>query len=135
MAVLITTGTEGEVHYVYEYSCSDQGDNVTFTCESMFVKGVNITAGIYDDSVRSATPTAKLEETWSAFNSELSIEGRPVNLPAFGYFETQHPILGRIRFWSVVIAADKPGKINFSDSGMVDGEPYNSITTYNFSLP
>ncbi len=133
---LITTGKGKEVNYPFDYSTRCTGvDKVTFSCEHIVERNINVTAGLYDDSVVSREPTARLNELWSAFNYKLSIEDRPVNLEAFGYIDVQHPVLGVMRFWDVIVVTDKPGKITVSDSGMAGSDPYTGITTWTFSEP
>ena len=65
----------------------------------------------------------------------MVIEGRPVNLKAFGSIDIYHPVVGTIRLWNVVIVADKPGKISAQSTGVVDGDPINSTAVLTFSAP
>jgi hypothetical protein len=65
----------------------------------------------------------------------MVIEGRPVNLQAFGYDEWKHPIAGTIRVWNVVIVADQPGTISAASSGVFDGESWNYTAKINFTEP
>src|SRR4030067_1307004 len=125
---LITTGEEGNVNY-WDQDCvkqDDQGEEDVYSCKAIVGTNINMTTGLYDGSVSSAPApaTPKLLEDWTAFNYELFIEGRPVNLPAFGYIDVHHPVHGVIRFWNVVIATDRPGEINFRESGGADGGPF-----------
>ncbi|MBI5963914.1 MAG: hypothetical protein HY863_10600 [Chloroflexi bacterium] len=133
---LITTGADGDVTYGFDLNFynNKQGDVESFDCKSTVGTKVNITSGIYDDTVGSASTTAtpKLNEHWTNFKYELFIEDRPVNLQAFGYIDTLHPMVGAIRFWNVVIIASTPGKITIRESGVMDGDPIKRTTTYIF---
>lgn len=134
---LITTG-EKNVLYPFDYyrSCTEQEEPDTYICKSTVGKTLNVTAGLFDDSaLRKSTPTATLDEAWSAYHYELIIEDRPVNLDAFDTIEIKHPVLGPMRFWNVVVVTDKPGQISVSDSGIVDGRQYHSVTMFLFSEP
>jgi hypothetical protein len=134
---LITTGEEGNVNY-WDQDCvqqGKQGEEDVYSCKANVGTKINMSTGLYDDSVSSApaTATSKLVEDWSAFDYQLFIEGRPVNLPAFGYIDVHHPLRGVIRFWNVVIVTERPGEINFRESGVADGDPFKAATTYTFS--
>jgi hypothetical protein len=65
----------------------------------------------------------------------MSINDRPVNLKAFGSIDRQHPTVGMMRFWNVVIGADKPGEITVHSKGVVGGDPFEDTTTYVFVSP
>ena len=41
----------------------------------------------------------------------MFIEGRPVDLQAFGTTDFDNPMVGTVRVWNVVIVTDTPGKI------------------------
>jgi len=137
---LIITGVEGDVAYGFDldFYNNKQGDVESFDCKSTVGTKINITTGIYnDDAVNSVltTATPKSKERWSSFIYELFIEDRPVNLHAFGYIDTIHPIVGAIRFWNVVIITNTPGEITIRESGVVDGNPIKRTTTYIFCAP
>jgi hypothetical protein len=127
---LITTGKEGEVTYTWELDCPQQGEGENYTCKVAVGTRVNISVGIYDDQY-----SGKLDENWSGHTYELILEGRPVNLQAFGSIDVTHPVVGKMRHWNVVIVTDKPGKIVLRDSGVVGGDSFESTMTYVFSTP
>ncbi len=134
---LITTGPEAEdVLYSFDVSrsCTNQGE-MSFSCTVSTGKYVNITTGLYDDTAYRATPTAKLNEDWAALNYKLFVADHPINLQAFGYVETVHPVRGIIRFWNVVVVTDKPGEITVRDAGVAGGKAFEGSTTYVFSEP
>jgi hypothetical protein len=129
---LVTTGEEGNFKYGFQLDCSEKtSEQKTLTsCKSPVDEIINITTGIYDD-----TNSGKLDEYWSNSNYQLFIEGRPVDLQAFGTVEYTHPIVGVIRFWNVVISTSKPGELNVNDSGVAGGDAFESTTTFTFSTP
>jgi len=129
---LITTGEEGNFTYGFDVDCSEEGSKLkaNLSCKSTVGDIVNISTGIYDD-----TNSGKLEEYWSNSNYQLFIEGRPVDLQAFGTVEYKHPIVGVIRFWNVVINTSKPGTITVNDSGVAGGDAFEYTTRFTFSAP
>jgi hypothetical protein len=129
---LVTTGEEGNFIYGFEGDCSEKvsEQKTLTTCELLVGEIINITTGIYDD-----THSGKLDELWSNTNYQLFIEGRPVDLKAFGTVEYTHPIVGVIRFWNVVISTSKPGELNVNDSGVAGGDPFESTTTFTVNSP
>lgn len=84
---------------------------------------VNISAGIYD-SQRSGV----LDELWESQKYDLFVEDRPVNLQAFGGIDLDHPLVGPMRVWNVVIEATKPGEITLEDEGEVKENPFGGKT-------
>ncbi len=129
---LITTGKEGNFTYGFDLDCSEEGSEQkgTYSCKSTVGDIVNITTGIYDD-----TNSGKLDEYWSNSNYQLFIEGRPVDLLAFGTVEYKHSMVGVIRYWNVVISTSKPGTTTVNDSGVAGGDPFETTSTYTFSAP
>jgi hypothetical protein len=89
---------------------------------------VNVATGVYDD-----TYSGKLDERWSSYNIELFIDNHPVNLQAFGSIDVKQSMVGMIRFWNVVIIANKSGEITIHETGVDKGKPFDSTTTYTFS--
>ena len=65
----------------------------------------------------------------------MSIEGRPVNLKAFGSDDVPHPQVLSLRAWNVVLVADKPGEVTVHSRGAFDGDPFDETSTYTFSAP
>jgi len=129
---LVTTGEEGNFTYGFDADCSEEvnGQETKQSCKLTVGEIINITTGIYDDSF-----SGKLDEYWSNSNYQLFMEGRPVDLTAFGTVEYTHPIVGVIRYWNVVISTDKPGEITTNDSGVAGGDAFEATTTYTCSAP
>lgn len=127
---LITTGKPGEVTYQWELD-STKGASANETLVDVdWGTNVNVSMGVYDE-----TRSGKLDSTWAGFTYEMFIEDRPVNLPAFGTIDTDHPVVGKMRAWNVVIVATKPGKITVHDIGNLDGDAYESWTTFTILPP
>ena len=125
---LITTG-DSEGRFLWEIDCVEQSAEKE-TCKSTVGNKVNVSWGIYDD-----TGSGKLDTIWSEHTYEMVIEGRPVNLQAFGSIESTPPYIGQMRHWNVVIVTDKAGEITIQHSVVVKGESYKSTTTLIFSAP
>lgn len=120
---IITTGQPGNVtyHWQIEPTKEEKPNKYFYTVD--WGTNLNITVGIYDD-----THSGKLDPNWSALNYEMFIGDHPVNLPAFGTIEADHPLLGKMRHWNVVIVATKPGKISVREAGKYEGESLDSLT-------
>ena len=129
---LITTGGDKGIIYVSTTHCPYDESAGIESCEMKVGTKVNVAVGIYDDSPSSGK---SLDEYWSEQTYEMVIEGRPVNLKAFGSIDIYHPVVGTIRLWNVVIVADKPGKISAQSTGVVDGDPINSTAVLTFIMP
>lgn len=128
----VRTHQGGEVRYGWELDTEcvhGEGKRVN-TCELPVGVWVNISVGIYDDS-----PSKTLDELWSEQTYIMMIDGRHVNLEAFGHIESDHPLAGVIRYWDVVITASKPVEVVVSSNGTVSGEAFEDTTTYVFSGP
>jgi hypothetical protein len=119
---LITTGGNEGITYVSTIHCPfDQSAGIE-SCELTVGTKVNVGVGFYDDDLSSGK---NLDEYWSEHTYEMVIEGRPVNLQAFGLIDITHPVVGKIRNWNVVIVTDKPGKITARSTGVVGGDPFD----------
>jgi hypothetical protein len=128
--ILITTGDESEVANSLNLNCSKQGEGETYLCETSVGTNPNVSMGFYDDQY-----SGKLDEIWSSHTYVMTINDRPVNLEAFGSVDYQHPTAGMMRWWNVVIKADKPGEIIVHSKGTAGGDPFEDTTTYAFSAP
>ncbi|MCJ7518363.1 MAG: hypothetical protein MUO42_01650 [Anaerolineaceae bacterium] len=127
----ITKGKESGVSYGWELDqCVHQDDKKINWCPVVQGTTVNISLGIYDD-----TFTGKLDSLWSEHKYEMFIAGRPVNLKAFGSIDVNHPAIGKMRYWNVVLTTDKPGEIIVSSKGIMGSNPIDDTTTYSFSAP
>ena len=125
---LITTGEGEDVTYGFDLDCTKQVDKENYSCKAMVGTKVNVATGIYD-----GTHSGKLDERWSSYNIELFIDNHPANLKAFGSIDVKHSLVGMIRYWNLVIIANKPGEITIHETGVYEGKPIDSTTTYTFS--
>lgn len=125
---LITTREGDDVIYITNLHCPFDG--TTETCERPIGTKINISQGF-----QPASGKTPFEEAWSKQVYEMVIEGRPVNLQAFGYDEWKHPVVGTIRVWNVVIVADQSGTISAVSKGIFDGESWDFTATINFTEP
>lgn len=124
----ITTRGGDDVVYITNLHCPFE-DPVE-TCEVPVGTKINISQGFYPPKGSDS-----FEEAWSSQTYSLVMEGRPVNLPAFGYDEWKHPLVGTIRVWNVVIVANKPGTISAVSSGVFSGEAWNYTAKIIFTKP
>jgi hypothetical protein len=127
---VIRAGDEANLANSEEINCSKQEDEEKYICEVMVGKDLNVSLGVYDDQY-----SGKLEELWSKHTYDMTINDRPVNLQAFGSIDQQHPSAGMMRYWNVVIAADKPGEITVHSKGSVGNKPFEDTSTYVFIAP
>ena len=114
---LITAGVPGDqITYFSFVHCPVSGE--TETCTLPVGTKVNVSNSILGRSGGGMT----LDEVWSDHTYEMTIEGRPVDLQAFGYIDVVHPLAGTMRNWNVVVSTDKPRTISTSFSCVVQGE-------------
>ncbi len=127
---LVTKGEEGDVTYTWDLDCVKQPGGEIYTCKTTIDNKVNVSMGVYADFSGK-----DLDQLWSEHTYKMFLNDRPVNLEAFGSIDVRHPRVGPMRHWNVVIVATKQGEITLHDSGVVDGEPFESTVTYLFSAP
>lgn len=128
---LITTGEGKDVIFVTKLHCPFDSSTETESCEQPVGTKVNVSQGIFVNPSIGKT----LDELWSEQIHEMFIEGRPVNLQAFGSVDFNNPMVGTVRVWNVVIVTDKPGKITARSTGVVGGDPWNYIAIITFTAP
>ena len=129
---LITTGGREDVVFVSKLHCPFDSSTQTESCEQPVGTKVNVVGvGFYDEDLSSGKT---LDEYWSEGTHEMSIEGRPVNLQAFGSIDFNSPI-GTVRVWDVVIVSDKPGKITVHSTGIAGGDPFDYTEILMFTEP
>jgi len=130
---LITTGEGEDVTYNWELDSAivQQGNEEIYAVQIPVGTKMNVSVGIYD-----STFSGKLDSLWSGHTYEMFIEDRPVNLQAFGSIDVTHPMVGKMRYWNVVIIATKSGKITVLAKGAeASGVPINDTKIYTFSAP
>jgi hypothetical protein len=128
---LITTADGEDVVFVSQLHCPYDSNTSTESCEQPVGTKVNVSQGIYADPSIGKT----LDALWSEQTHEMTIEGRPVNLQAFGSVDFSHPMVGTVRVWNVVIVGDQPGTITAQSKGVVGGEAWKYTAALTFSAP
>ena len=129
---LITTGDGEDVIFVAKLHCPFDSSTQTESCEQAVGTKVNVVGiGFYDDDLSRGKT---LDEYWSEGTHEMSIEGRPVNVQAFGSIDFNSPI-GTVRVWDVAIVSDKPGKIIVHSTGIAGGDPFDYTVILTFTEP
>jgi hypothetical protein len=129
---LITTGEGEEVIYVSKLHCPYDSSTGTESCEQPVGTKVNVGLGIYGDNISGGKT---VDDYWSEQTHEMFIEGRSVNLEAFGAIDFDNPVVGTVRVWNVVIVTDKPGKITVHSIGVVGGDSFDYTAALTFTAP
>jgi hypothetical protein len=127
----ITTGKGEDIIYVTQIHCAWDDSTQTESCEQPVGTKVNVSQGIFADRSNGKT----LDELWSGQTHEMTIEGRPVNLQAFGTAEFTNPMVGMVRVWNVVIVSDQPGTVTARSNGVVGGESWTYTAIITFTAP
>ena len=109
--ILVRTGEPGE--YIHLWEC--EGNKLNY-CQADLETIVNISSGLF------AEPGEDLDQVWSAHTYEMTIDGRPVNLAAFGSVAADHPDVGAMRAWNIVLVPSKPAAVETTHAINVDGE-------------
>jgi hypothetical protein len=130
---LITTGGDEGVTYVSMMHCpfDESAGTEIESCE--FPVGTKVNVGI--GFIADPSTGKSLDEIWSEHTDKIVIEGRPVNLQAFGSIDIPHPAVGKVRNWNVVIVADKPGKISARSTGEAGGDSFDYTAALTFVAP
>jgi hypothetical protein len=129
---LITTGAGEDIIYAAKLHCPFDSSTGTESCEQPAGTKVNVGEGVFDDNPSSGKT---LDEYWSGQTHEMFIEGRPVNLQAFGTVDFNNPMVGTVRVWNVVIVTGKPGRITAHSTGVVGGDPFDYTAIITFTAP
>lgn len=113
---VFSTADEKIAGVPHNYTCTENSDELA--CKTTAGTRVNISPSFYDD-----TRKGRIEELWSGITHEMLIEGRQVNLQAFGYIDVPNPAVGSVRKWNVAMVTEKPGEIIVQHSIVFDGKP------------
>jgi predicted esterase len=127
---LVTTGSPESVTYQWQLDSTKSESGKETLVNVDWGTNLNVSAGVFDETFKG-----NLEGLWSTATYELYIEGRPVDLAAFGTMDYPHPVAGTMRHWNVVIVADKPGQFTVHDLGVVGGKSYEGRTTFTVLPP
>lgn len=126
---LITRGKGEEVVQVSFFHCPSDAATSTETCKFQVGTKVNVACALYDEESFEGN---RLDEIWSNHSYQMEIEGRPVDLKAFGPIDLHNIAVGAVRNWNVVIVTDKPGTITTRSAGVVEEQPFecNVVLTF-----
>jgi hypothetical protein len=117
--VLVTKGTEDSI-YGFDLPCT-QKDNI-FTCTTTFGNSTNVTAAVYGFSPE------ELQSKWETFTYSITIEGQPVDLPAFGTIDFIHQQSGLyMRAYNIALIGTDPITLTTHDVGTVQGETADTV--------
>ena len=89
--VTVTKGEGEDIVYIWRGECTAQSSTED-SCKAKVGAKANVSIGVYDDTL-----TGKLDSLWAEHTYEMSIEGRPVNLKAFGSIDVPHPRVATLR--------------------------------------
>ena len=123
-----STADEKIAGFPHNYSCTENGNELA--CKTTAGTRVNISPSYFDD-----THKGRIEELWSGSTHEMLIEGRKVNLQAFGYIDVPNPAVGSVRKWNVAMVTEKPGEIIVHHSIVFNGKPDEFTVTWTFTEP
>ncbi len=117
--VLVTTGTQDTI-YGFDLPCT-QKENI-FTCTTTYGNSTNVTSAVY-----GFTPE-ELQSNWETFTYTITIEGQPVDLPAFGTIDFVHQQSGLyMRAYNVALISTDPITLTTHDVGTVSGETVEGV--------
>lgn len=104
----------------FDRYCQREGDQVN--CAVSAGTTFNICYIFYGDNV------ADLDDRWSRAEYQVYIEGRPVDLEAFGVVDFVHPDFGwPMRSWNIVAESIEPAVLKTRHVGLVDGEAFEDL--------
>jgi hypothetical protein len=118
---LVTTG-DGQEYQVSITHCPYDSSTSTESCTFPVGSSLNVACAMLDDDL---SDDISLDAIWEGHQYEMTIGDQPVNLDAFGWIETEHPMAGTLRIWDVVLTSDQPGTIPVKGAVEVDGSDYN----------
>jgi hypothetical protein len=122
--ILITTGS-GDSTYAFDLPCKQE--NGAWNCPVTCGKTVNPLAVVYDRE------NEKLQVKWDALVYTATIEGRQVDLQAFGIIDFVEEKSGmNMRTYNLVLQCNKPLSITVVDGGTLEGENFSASMTFNF---
>jgi hypothetical protein len=117
--VLVTTGTKDTI-FGFDLPCT-QKDNI-FTCTTTFGNSTNVTAAVY-----GFTPE-ELQSRWETFTYTITIEGKPVDLPAFGTIDFVHQQSGLyMRAYNVALISTDPITLTTHDVSTFPDETIEGV--------
>jgi len=118
--VLVTIGNEDST-FGFDLPCT-QNDNI-YTCTTTFNNPTNVTAAVY-----GFTPE-EVQSKWETFSYTVTIDGQPVDLPAFGTIDFVHEQTKLyMRAYNIVLIGTQPITLSVHDIGSVTDESWEEDT-------
>ncbi len=112
--VLVTIGNEDST-FGFDLPCT-QKDNI-YTCTTTFGNPTNVTGAVY-----GFTPE-EVQSKWDTFIYTVTIDGQPVDLPAFGTIDFVHEQTKLyMRAYNIVLIGTEPITLSVHDKGSVSDE-------------
>jgi len=107
--VLITTGNEDST-FLFDTPCVEKDS--FFVCTPTFGNPTNVTAAIYGFT------TEEVQSKWETFVYTVTIDGQPVDLPAFGTIDFVHERTQLyMRAYNMVLIGTEPITLSVHDKG------------------
>lgn len=128
---LISTGEGEDIFFMSKVHCPYDSSTGIESCGQPVGTKVNVGIAVYDDDPSSGKT---LDEYWSEQTHEMFIEGRPVDLQAFGTVDFSS-VIGTVRVWNVVVTTAKSGKVTAHSTGVVGGDPFDYTAIVTFTSP
>lgn len=117
--LLVTTGGDENTTFLFDiYDTCDKSGN-TNSCTVDEGMDINITYPVYNNTAE------ELEQSWPDFDIQVYVEGRKVNMPAFGTIDFDHPEYIKMRSWDVVLKDVKPGEFSIRVKGSMGDETFD----------
>jgi hypothetical protein len=117
--VLVTTGNKDTI-FGFDLPCTLK-DNI-YTCTTTFGNPTNVTSAVY-----GFTPE-ELQSNWETFTYTITIEGQPVDLPAFGTIDFIHQQTGLyMRAYNIALTGTDPITLTTHDIGTVYSDTVESV--------
>lgn len=118
------------VSYATTMRCPADATTRVRSCTLRVGTKANLATGFHDDDLSDGK---SLDDLWSRLTQEMSVDGRTVDLKAFGYVDEPLAALGKVRFANIVAVAEKPGKITVRSTGTFDGNPFEHTMVLTFT--
>jgi Phospholipase/Carboxylesterase len=125
--VLVTTGDKNSI-FGFDLPCTEK-DHI-FTCTTSFGNPTNVTGAVYGFTQE------ELQSKWETFTYTITIEGQPVDLPAFGTIDFVHQQSGLyMRAYNVALISTDPITLTTHDVATVSGDTEESVLLIAFKSP
>ena len=122
--ILIATGSDDST-YAYDLPCKQEKD--VWKCPATCGEAVNPLSVFYDRDIK------KLQDKWNTLEYTATIEGRQVDLAAFGTVDFVDSKSGvNIRTYNLALRCSEPASVTVIDKGSLAGEEFGDTMTFVF---